>query len=148
MAAAAPPATTSYQTEKSLASLISGDTTSALSTVDTLSSLKLLRDLAAESQNVNDKASIQKCIQNETRYLRTALHALQNVPALQNKFGQGLGAALSLANVLRGKHKEKTYDNIITGSLRDAGALTGLETPAVRAGRLNSNVLLQPRGNM
>ena len=101
MATAAPPSTTSYQTEKNLASLISGDTTSALSTVDTLSSLKLLRDLAVGSANDGDKTSIQQCIQTETRYLRTALKALQANPALQNKFGQGLGAALSLANVLR-----------------------------------------------
>ena len=148
MATAQPPASTSYQTEKNLASLISGDTTSALSTVDTLSSLKLLRDLATDSKNPRDKASIQQVIQTETRYLRTAIHALQNVPALQNKFGQGLGAALSLANVLREKHSEKTYDNIITGTLTSAGSLTGLETPAQRTGRLNNATLLQPRGNM
>ena len=94
MATATPPASTSYQTEKNLASLISGDTTSALSTVDTLSSLKLLRDLAKDSTNDLDRKSIQQVIQTETRYLRTAIHALQSTPSLQNKFGQGLGAAL------------------------------------------------------
>ena len=70
MATAQPPASTSYQTEKNLASLISGDTTSALSTVDTLSSLKLLRDLATDSTNSRDKASNQQVIQTETRYLK------------------------------------------------------------------------------
>ena len=148
MATAAPPATTSYQTEKNLASLISGDTTSALSTVDTLSSLKLLRDLAEHSENKADKKSIQQVIQVETRYLRTAIHALQNVPQIQAKFGQGLGAALSLASVLREKHAEKTYDHIITKALTGAGSLTGLETPLERATRLNKTGLLQPRSAM
>ena len=148
MATASPPATTSYQTEKNLASLISGDTTSALSTVDTLSSLKLLRDLAEHSENKQDKKSIQQVIQVETRYLRTAIHALQNVPSIQAKFGQGLGAALSLANVLREKHAEATYDTIITKALTEAGSLTGLETPIARADRLNKASLLQPSSAM
>jgi len=144
MAAAQPPASTSYQTEKNLASLISGDTTSALSTVDTLSSLKLLRDLAEKSTNVEDVRSIQQVIQTETRYLRTSIRALQTTPSLQAKFGQGLGAALSLANVLREKHAEKTYDTIITDALKINGAKTGLETPAERGKRLNTQSLLQP----
>ena len=144
MATAAPPASTSYQTEKNLASLISGDTTSALSTVDTLSSLKLLRDLADNSANPLDKTSIQQVIQTETRYLRTAIHALQNTPSLQNKFGQGLGAALSLANVLREKHAEHTYDHIISDAIIESGGKTGLETPEDRAFRLNTALLLQP----
>ena len=148
MATAAPPMTTSYQTEKNLASLISGDTTSALSTVDTLSSLKLLRDLAERSANDGDKKSIQQCIQTETRYLRIALKSLQANPALQSKFGQGLGAALSLANVLREKHSEKTYDAIISTALETQGGASGLETPGQRALRLNKDVLLQPNNNM
>ena len=144
MATATPPASTSYQTEKNLASLISGDTTSALSTVDTLSSLKLLRDLAKDSTNDQDVKIIQQVIQTETRYLRTAIHALQSTPSLQNKFGQGLGAALSLANVLREKHAEKTYDSIITEAIKDNGSKTGLETPEDRRIRLNNTTLLQP----
>ena len=148
MATAAPPMTTSYQTEKNLASLISGDTTSALSTVDTLSSLKLLRDLAERSANDGDKKSIQQCIQTETRYLRIALKSLQANPALQSKFGQGLGAALSLANVLREKHSEKTYDAIITDALTKQGGESGLETPGKRAERLNQDALLQPNNNL
>ena len=148
MATTAPPTTTSYQTEKNLASLIAQDTTSALSTVDTLSSLKLLRDLAEHSENKSDKKSIQQVIQVETRYLRTAIHALQNVPQIQAKFGQGLGAALSLASVLREKHAEKTYDTIVTKALTEAGSLTGLETPFARAERLNKANLLQPSSAM
>ena len=144
MATATPSASTSYQTERNLASPISGDTTSALSTVDTLSSLKLLRDLAENSSNELDKKSIQQVIQTETRYLRTAIHALQSTPSLQNKFGQGLGAALSLANVLREKHAEKTYDSIITDAIKVNGGKTGLEAPEARRIRLNTSLLLQP----
>ena len=148
MATATPPSNTSYQTQKNLASLISGDTTSALSTVDTLSSLKLLRDLAEGSTNARDKTSIQQVIQTETRYLRTAIHALQSTPSLQNKFGQGLGAALSLANVLREKHADKTYDLIINRTIENNAVKTGLELPSKRAERLNLNTLLQPRSDM
>ena len=147
MATAAPPSTTSYQTEKNLASLISGDTTSALSTVDTLSFLKLLRDLAERSANDGDKKSIQQCIQTETRYLRIALKSLQANPALQSKFGQGLGAALSLANILREKHSVLTYDAII-GKALEQGVASGLETPGKRAERLNQDALLQPNNNL
>ena len=143
MATASPPSSTSYQTEKNLASLIAGDTNSALSTVDTLSSLKLLRDLAGSSTDDRDKSSIQQCIDTETQFLRTALFALQKTPALSAKFGTGLGAALSLANVLREKHTMRSYDAIISRSLDEAGALTGLETPDKRADRLNETRVLQ-----
>jgi len=143
MATATPPSSTGYQTQQNLASLISGDTTSALSTVDTLSSLKLLRELASGPIDGDARKSIQACINSETKYLRTSLFMLQNTPALSRKFGVGLGAALSLANVLREKHAEKTYNEIITTSLDAAGAKTGLETPKERADFLNGTSLLQ-----
>ena len=100
--------------------------------------------MAENSSNELDKKSIQQVIQTETRYLRTAIHALQSTPSLQNKFGQGLGAALSLANVLREKHAEKTYDSIITDAIKVNGGKTGLEAPEARRIRLNTSLLLQP----
>ena len=124
MATEKPPASTSYQTEKNLANLTSGDSTSALSSVDTLSGLNLFGYLASGS--IIGKDSIRQCINTMTRYFRTALHALQKVPALRNKFGEGLGAALPLASVLREKYSEKTYDAIISQAITGAGKLNGL----------------------
>ena len=144
MATVTPPSNNSYQTQQNLAQLVSSDVTSALSTVDTLSSLKLLRELSSsDSIKKADRDSIQACIDSETRYLRTSLHMLQNTPALSRKFGVGLGAALSLSSVLRQKHAEKTYDTVITKALNIASGKTGLMTPEKRAGKLNKTSLLQ-----
>ena len=143
MAATAPPSSTSYQTQQNLASLVSGDTESALSTVDTLASLKLLRELTENTDDFKGKSSIQECINSETKYLRTSLYMLQNTPSLSRKFGVGLGAALSLSNILRQKHAEKTYDIIITDALNEAGDKTGLERPKKRADFLNGTSVLQ-----
>lgn len=140
MATATPPMRSgggapSYAAQQSLAALLANDTTAALSTVDTLSSLKLLRDLVPEG----DKGLIQRTIDVESRYLKTSLKLLQSPEggALRTKFGEGLGAALSLASLLRSRHAEKTYDALIDQGIEKAGASFGLETYQSRADRLN-----------
>ena len=150
MASATPPSSgggaPSYAAQQSLAALLSNDTTAALSTVDTLSSLKLLRDLVPEG----DKPLIQRTINVESRYLKTALKALQDNKALRDKFGEGLGAALSLSSLIRSRHAEKTYDAIIDQGIERAGGSFGLETFESRAAMLNgtktASVFLKPDG--
>ena len=123
----------SYAAQQSLAALLTNDTVAPLSTVDTLSSLKWLRDLVPNK----DSPLIQRTINVETRYLKTSLKLLQNSEALRNRFGEGLGAALSLSSLIRSRHAEKTYDAIIDKGIESAGATFGLETPQARADQLN-----------
>ena len=138
-----PAGTPSYAAEQSLAQLVAGAAPPSGTTIDTLSSLALLKKLAVP--NSEDAKVVDAAIKHETKYLKTALHALQSNPALSSRFGQGIGAAMSLASILRARHATKVYDSVVDGAMADSGNKFGLETVENSVKRINNPKVIQDR---
>lgn len=119
-----------------LAGLLAGQIAPSLSTLDTLATCKMFKDVLPISQH----ELIDKVIGVETKFLRTALHMLANNKALRDKFGMGLGAAMALASMLREMHSKKVFENIMDNAFNDASTSmgqSGLSDPVQRAKDLN-----------
>ena len=119
-----------------LAGLLAGQIAPSLSTMDTLATCKMFKDVLPVDQH----GLIYKVIGVETKFLRTALHMLANNKALRDKFGLGLGAAMALASMLREMHSKKVFENIMDNAFEDANTSmgeSGLEDPKERAKDLN-----------
>ena len=119
-----------------LAGLLAGQIAPSLSTLDTLATCKMFKDVLPISQH----GLIDKVIGVETKFLRTALHMLANNKALRDKFGLGLGAAMALASMLREMHSKKVFENIMDNAFDNASTsmgADGLSDPKERAEDLN-----------
>ena len=118
---------------QAVAQFVVGETAPDLTTMDTMATLKLLKDvLPAEHHGL-----LNGVINVETKFLRTALHMLANNKALRDKFGMGLGAAMALASMVREMHAKKIFDKIMGDSMNDSGAAQGLESITDRVNALN-----------
>jgi hypothetical protein len=114
----------SFEQEKKLEQLITNDTTPTMSTIDILSSLKLINHF--ESRSGDDTAS-QKIANEELKYLRAGMGALQSNPSLTSRFGSGWQGAMAVAGLLKQKQSERVYDKII-GDILEANESLKLDT--------------------
>lgn len=108
--------TDAYTAQKSLEALVTGDVTPNLSTIDVLSSLKLLgsvNDIANNTPNVG----LRKMIGAETKYLTSAMELLSSNRVLQDKFGNGLQGAMTLSGLLKSHHAKQTFDSVLDDAL-------------------------------
>ena len=142
-----PAALTSGGSHNKLAGLLAGQIAPSLSTMDTLATCKMFKDVLPISQH----GLIDKVIGVETKFLRTALHMLANNKALRDKFGMGLGAAMALASLLREMHSKKVFENIMDNAFDNASnsmGADGLSNPKTRADdlNLNPNVIVRQLG--
>ena len=90
---------------------IGGDVTKTLSTIDVLSSLKAI-NYFADPEFKGDE-TVKQIAQNELSYLRTAMKAISESPALSLKFGNGFEGALGVASLLKQKVGENYYNKIL-----------------------------------
>ena len=72
----------------------------ALSTVDSLSTLKLLSHFDCNAP-ANIKAAQAKVTNNELAYLRAGMLGVQNIKQLGDRLGRDLQGSMALANLLR-----------------------------------------------
>ena len=131
--------------DQSIANLVSGQTAPPLTTLDTMATLKMLKDVLPAHQHY----LINNVINVETKYLRTALHMLEANPALKRHFGTGVGAGMALASLVREREAKDILDNIMRDAFTDASTTMnktadgyGLVSAAAQATELNKGKTL------
>lgn len=112
----------SYESEKKLEQLVSNDLNPQLSTIDILSSLKLISHFEQKiaDGDENPSTSIAK---EELTYLGLAMKALNDNPALTTRFGSGMSGAMAVSGLLKQRQSERVYKKIIDDVLdiKDSG---------------------------
>jgi len=104
----------SYENQLKLQQLIDNNTTPGQSTIDILSSLKLI-SYFEDSKNASTAAGT--VAQEEIKWLKAGMSALKDNPALTNRFGSGFEGAVAISNLLKQKSSECVYDSILEGVL-------------------------------
>jgi hypothetical protein len=105
----------SFEGQQKISQLITNDVSAQNpSTIDILSSLKLIGHF--------EDAGVQKTVagqiaQKEIEYLKLGMQAVQNNPALSNKFGNGFSGAMAVSQLLKQKQSERIYDDIMNSIL-------------------------------
>ena len=89
---------------------IGGDVTKTLSTIDVLSSLKAV-NFFARGENVDPV--VKAIADKEIEYLKLAMKAIAEQPALSMKFGNGFEGALAVSGLIKQKVGESTYHELI-----------------------------------
>ena len=88
---------------------VANDHTKSLSTLETLSALKLLKDVTPE----DGKEVIDAVIQEETRYLSMAMRLLSADNALSQRFGRDLQGSMAVSGLIKQRYAEKRYNALI-----------------------------------
>lgn len=104
----------SFAKQKFLEDSFAGDVTPTMSTIDILSSLKLLNQTKELIGNDED-APLAKIASEEIKYLDAAMKALTDNPLFQDKFGSGFNGAMQLSGLLKAHHSKMVYDHIMNG---------------------------------
>jgi hypothetical protein len=84
----------------------------ALSTVDSLSTLKLLSHFD-DNAPANVKAAQAKVTSNELAYLRAGMLGVQNIKQLGDKLGRDLNGSMALANLLRNRQADRVSNTLL-----------------------------------
>ena len=106
----------SYDAQQKLNQLIANDTTPNMSTIDILSSLKLINHFEQKVADADDNPST-KIAKEELKYLSLGMKALDSNPALTSRFGSGFQGAMAISGLLKAKQSERVYNEIIDGIL-------------------------------
>ena len=84
----------------------------ALSTVDSLSTLKLLSHFDSNAP-ANVKAAQAKVTSNELSYLRAGMLGVQNIKQLGDRLGRDLQGSMALANLLRNRQADRVSNSLL-----------------------------------
>jgi hypothetical protein len=84
----------------------------ALSTVDSLSTLKLLSHFN-DSSPANVKAAQAKVTSNELAYLRAGMLGVQNIKQLGDKLGRDLNGSMALASLLKNRQADRVSNTLL-----------------------------------
>ena len=104
----------------------------ALSTVDSLSTLKLLSHFD-DNVPANIKAAQAKVTNNELAYLRAGMLGVQNIEQLGNRLGRDLQGSMALANLLRNRQADRVSNTLLNLFLKQ-NASTQLNKTIVSLG--------------
>lgn len=107
-----------FDAQKKLEAVIANDVTPGSTSIDTLSSLKLLN--STYDLITSGDANIQKIAKAEIMYLNAAMSAINDNPALSMKFGTGFQAALAVADQLKMRQSERVTSAILDNVLEKA----------------------------
>ena len=131
----------SFDAQQKLEALITNDTTPSMSTIDILSSLKLIEFWEGKTKGANPVDASAKIAKEELKYLSAAMKAMGNNPALTNRFGSGFQGAMAISSLLKQKQAERVYNKIIEGVLeqKDSGLDIGSVYAKVNPSRAVTN---------
>jgi hypothetical protein len=104
----------SYEQNQKLAQMITNDTTPQMSTIDVLSSLKLIKGF---QETKGDENSAQKIANEELKYLDLAMKSISNHPELSAKFGSDFSGAMALTGLLKNRQSQRVYEDIFNNIL-------------------------------
>ena len=125
----------SFEAERKLEQLVTNDLNPQLSTIDILSSLKLISHFEGKISDGDDNPTT-KIAKEELKYLGLAMKALNDNPALSTRFGHGFSGAMAVSGLLKQRQSERVYKNIIDGVLDDGGDVgLDLDTSVARINR-------------
>ena len=110
----------SFDAQQKLEALITNDTAPSMSTIDILSSLKLIKHWEDDTSTT----ASSKIAKEELKYLNAAMNAMDKTPALTNRFGSGFQGAMAISSLLKQRQAERVYNKIIEDVLDKSG--TGL----------------------
>lgn len=110
----------SFAKQKFLEDSFAGDVTPTMSTIDILSSLKLLNQTKELIKSDVD-APLAKIADEEIKYLDAAMHALTKNPLFRDKFGSGFSGAMQLSGLLKAHHSKMVYDKIMDDTITKNG---------------------------
>ena len=103
----------SFEAEKKIEGLIANDLSPQLSTIDVLSSLKLISHFE-EKIEADDTNPTTKIAKEELKYLGLAMKALEDNPSLTQRFGSGFsGAIMAVSGLLKQRQSERVCRSII-----------------------------------
>jgi hypothetical protein len=102
----------SFDSQQKLEQLITNDTTPSMSTIDVLSSLKLINHFE-EKITADDKSASTLIAKEELKYLTLGMKALENNASLTNRFGSGFEGAMAITSLLKQRQAERLYEGII-----------------------------------
>ena len=84
----------------------------ALSTVDSLSTLKLLSHFD-DNAPANIKAAQAKVTNNELAYLRAGMLGVNSIKQLGDRLGRDLQGSMALANLLRNRQADRVSNTLL-----------------------------------
>jgi hypothetical protein len=102
----------SFDSQQKLEQLITNDTTPSMSTIDILSSLKLINHFE-DKIKADDKSASTQIAHEELRYLKLGMESLKSNPSLSNRFGSGFEGAMAITSLLKQRQAERVYEGII-----------------------------------
>jgi hypothetical protein len=103
-----------YEQNQKLAQMVTNDTTPTMSTIDVLSSLKLIKGFQETKDEDN---SAQKIANEELKYLDLAMKSINNHPELSSKFGTDFSGAMALTGLLKQQQSKRVYEDIFNNSI-------------------------------
>jgi hypothetical protein len=112
----------SFDQQQKLNQLIAGENDPNMTTIDILSSLKLISHFETQI-NDNKDAATSLIAKEELKYLTAGMNALKSNPSLSTRFGSGFQGAMSIAGLLKTKQSERVYNSII-GNILDQNEMT------------------------
>jgi hypothetical protein len=119
-----------YEQNQKLAQMVTNDTTPTMSTIDVLSSLKLIKGFQETKDEDN---SAQKIANEELKYLDLAMKSINNHPELSSKFGTDFSGAMALTGLLKQQQSKRVYEDIFNNILENNDA-TNLASVKKRIG--------------
>ena len=111
----------SFAKQKFLEDSFTGDVTPTMSTIDILSSLKLLNQTKELINSGGEDDPLAKIAGEEIKYLDAAMHALTKNPLFKDKFGSGFNGAMQLSGLLKAHHSKMVYDKIMDDTITNNG---------------------------
>jgi hypothetical protein len=117
----------SFSAERKIERVITNDTNPAMSTVDILSSLKLIGHFEEQIKDGKGGAST-KLAEHELRYLRAGAEEISKNGVFQERFGGGLNGAMAVASLLKQRHSERVTKQLLDNALDGTAGLALDET--------------------
>lgn len=103
-----------FEQQKKIGNLIANDVTPSMTSLDILSSIKMINNI---TESVNNDTPLGKIAGEELKYLNAAMKALVDNPALNQKFGTGFEASMQVAALLKNRNSERIYQRVLDDAL-------------------------------
>ena len=116
----------SYGNQKMVEALIANDKAPTISTVDTLATLKLLKQIREGADDDTYDPAFKMIAQEELKYINVAADAVHSNRLLGDKFGRGMGGVLSLAGLIKQHTDKHIYEKVLDTVINKNDAVLGI----------------------
>lgn len=121
-----------YAKQLALQQAVSGNTTPSATSLDVLSSLKLLQAVGTMAESGSAFAPVAEA---ELRYMQAATNLLKKNSTLRDRFGMDVQAVTNVSALLKQRHSEVLYNAMLdNGIMNDVSLKAQTEFTEKRAG--------------